>query len=70
MKVQGPWINEFKQSYWSKTLNWSPRPLDKGPRPKSGKLKINLHNTYFGRKINCFGPKNSVKKRAPDLENQ
>jgi hypothetical protein len=42
-------------------------PLDDGPRPKSGKLRLNLHGTCFGGKINWFGPKNSAKKRAPDL---
>jgi len=46
------------------------RPLDAGPRPKSGKLKLNLHGTCFGGKINWFGPKNSAKMRALDLENQ
>jgi hypothetical protein len=70
MRVQGPGTNEFKQSYWSKALNWSPRPLDKGPRPKSGKLRLNLHGTGSGGKINWFGPNNSAKRRAPDLENQ
>jgi hypothetical protein len=47
-----------------------PRPLDEGPRPKSDKLRLNLHGTCFGGKINWLGPKNSPKKRAPDLENQ
>jgi len=48
-----------------------PRPLDEGPRPKSGKLRLNLHGTCLGGKINWFGPKkNSAKRRAPDLENQ
>jgi hypothetical protein len=47
-----------------------PRPLDEGPRPKSGKLRLNLHGICFGGKINWFGPKNSAKRRAPDLENQ
>jgi hypothetical protein len=47
-----------------------PRPLDKGPRPKIGKLRVNLHGTCFGGKINWFWPKNSGKRRAPDLENQ
>jgi len=47
-----------------------PRLLDKDPRPKSGKLRLNLHGTCFGGKINWFGPKNSAKRRAPDLENQ
>jgi hypothetical protein len=46
------------------------RPLDARPRPKSGKLKLNLHGTCFGGKINLFGPKNSAKMRVPDLENQ
>jgi hypothetical protein len=46
-----------------------PRHLDEGPKPKSGKLKLNLHGTYFGGKINWFGPKNSDKRRALDLEN-
>ncbi len=45
-------------------------PLDKGPRPKSGKLRLNLHGTYFGGKINWFGLKNNAARRAPDLENQ
>ncbi len=45
-------------------------PLDEGPRSKSGKLRLNLHDTCFGGKINWFGQKNSAKTRAPDLENQ
>jgi len=47
-----------------------PRPLDEVSKPKSGKLRLNLHGTCFGGKINWFGPKNSAKRRAPDLENQ
>jgi len=35
-----------------------PRPLDEGARPKSGKLRLNLHGTYFRGKINWFRPKN------------
>jgi len=46
-----------------------PRPLDEGAKPKSGKLRLNLHGTGFGGKINWFGPKNSAKRRAPELEN-
>jgi len=38
-----------------------PRPLDKGPRPKSGKLRLNLHGTGFGGKINWFRPKKVPK---------
>jgi hypothetical protein len=30
----------------------------------------NLHGTCFEGKINWLGPKNSAKRRAPDLENQ
>ncbi len=37
---------------------------------KSGKWRLNLQGTYFGGKINWFGPKNIAKRRAPDLENQ
>ncbi len=47
-----------------------PRPLDECPRPKKNKLRLNLHGTCFVGKINGFGPKNSAKRRAPDLENQ
>jgi hypothetical protein len=47
-----------------------PRPLDEGSKPKSDKLRLNLHGTCIGGKINWFRPKNSVKRRAPDLENQ
>jgi hypothetical protein len=28
------------------------------------------YGTFFGGKINWFGPKNSAKRRVPDLENQ
>jgi hypothetical protein len=38
------------------------RLLDEGPRPKSDKLRLNLHGTCFGGKINWFGPKNSAKR--------
>jgi hypothetical protein len=42
--------------------------LDEGPRPKGGKLKQYPRGTYFGRKINWFRPKNSVKRRTFDLD--
>jgi len=61
---KGPGANEFKQSLLV------PRPLDEGPRPKSGKLRLNLHGTCLGGKINWFEPKNSAKRRAADLKNQ
>ncbi len=46
-----------------------PRLVNEGPRPKSDKLRLNLHGTYFGGKINWFEPKNGAKRRAPNLEN-
>jgi len=33
-----------------------PRPLEEGPRPKSGKSRQKLHGTFFGGKINWFRP--------------
>jgi hypothetical protein len=37
-----------------KSFNLVPRPLDEGPKPKSGKLRLNLHGTCFGGKsIGC-----------------
>jgi hypothetical protein len=44
-----------------------PRPLNEGPRPKNGKLRLIWH-TYFGGKFNWFGPKDNVKIRALYLE--
>ncbi len=32
------------------------------PRPKNGKLRLNLHGTYFGGKINWLGPKKTMLK--------
>jgi hypothetical protein len=36
----------------------------KGPRPTSDKLRLNLHSTYFGGKINWFKPPQKKNKRA------
>jgi hypothetical protein len=36
------------------------RFLNKGPRPKSGKLKLNYMAPILEGKINWFGPKNGV----------
>ncbi len=66
-KVQGTWIQEF---LLIKSFKLVPRPSDQGPRPKSGKLRLNLYGTCFGGKINRFGPKNSAKRRTPDFKNQ
>jgi hypothetical protein len=36
-------------------------PLDEGPRPKSGRLRLKLHGTCFGGKINWLDPKTVLK---------
>jgi hypothetical protein len=60
MRVQGPWTNGSSNLYWLKVLKLVPRPLDECPRPKKWqKLRLNLHGTCFGGKINWFRPKNS-----------
>jgi hypothetical protein len=33
-------------------LQIGPKALDEGPRPKSGKLRLDLYGTCFGGKIN------------------
>jgi hypothetical protein len=66
-KSEDQWIQTILLVKSFKSVPW---PLDKGPRPKSGKLKLNLHGTYFEGEINWFGPKNNAKGRAFDLENQ
>jgi len=40
-----------------------PRPLDEGPRPKSGKLRLNLHGIILeGKSIGC-NQKNEKKMK-------
>jgi hypothetical protein len=43
------------------SLKLVPRPLDEGPRPKNGKLRLNLRGTYFGGKINWLDQKTMLK---------
>jgi hypothetical protein len=38
-----------------------PRPLDEGPRPKSGKLGLNLHGTFLEGKSIGLDPKIMLK---------
>jgi hypothetical protein len=38
-------------------------PLDEGPRPKSGKSRLNLHRHKFGGKFDCFRPKKKELQR-------
>jgi hypothetical protein len=47
------------------SFKFVPRLLDDGPRPKSGKLRLNLHGTCLDGKL-----KNSAKRRAPVLEKE
>jgi hypothetical protein len=70
MRVQGLGTNEFKQSCWSKALNWSQRLSDEVPRPKSGKLRAKPTWHLFWRRNQLVWNKNSAKRRDPDLENQ
>jgi hypothetical protein len=58
------------KSYWSKALNWSQGLLGEGPRPKSDKLRLNLHTPILEGKSIGSDPKKSAKRRARDLENQ
>jgi hypothetical protein len=53
-KVQGPKIQAI---LLDESFKLVPRPLDEGPRPKSGKLRLSLHGTCFEGKINWLGPK-------------
>jgi hypothetical protein len=64
MRVQGPGTIEFKQILLVESFKLVPRPLDVGPRPKSGKLRLNLHGTCFGGKINWFRPKKQCSKES------
>jgi hypothetical protein len=41
-----------------------PLPLDEGPRPKSDKLRLNLHGTILERKSIGSKPKNELKKES------
>jgi hypothetical protein len=47
------------QSYWLRIINMDP----KGPRPTSEKLRLNLHGTCFGVKINWFRPPKKQKNK-------
>ncbi len=55
------------------TFKLVPKAFRQGSKTqKSGNLRLNLHGTSFGGKINWFGLKKKtvLKWRAPDLENQ
>jgi hypothetical protein len=41
-----------------------PRPLDEGPRPKSGKLRLNLNGNLFWRENQLVWAKKTVLKES------
>jgi hypothetical protein len=52
MRIQGPGTNKIQAILFVESFKLVPMPLDEGPTPKSGKLKLNLHGTCFeGRSI-------------------
>ncbi len=44
--------------------------MDEGPKPKSGKLRLNLHGTILEGKSIGWEKKREFKIKAHDLENQ
>jgi hypothetical protein len=44
--------------------------LDEGPRPKSGKLRLNLHVTIVEGKSIGLNPRKELTRRAHGLKNQ
>jgi hypothetical protein len=67
MRVQGPWINEFKKSYWLKTLNWSKAFKQKA---KTKKWQIEAKPTWhmFWKDNQLGHTKKNAKWRALNLE--
>jgi hypothetical protein len=48
-----------------------PWPLDKGPRPKRGKSRLNLHDTILeGKSIGPNQKEKRAQRRAHDLKMQ
>jgi hypothetical protein len=45
-----------------RVINWTPWPLDEGPRPKWDKLRLNLHGTILEGKSIGSNPKKKKKK--------
>jgi hypothetical protein len=61
--------NEIEQSYWMQATRNGPKAFIRGPRLKSGKLKLNLHRTILEKKLIGLNQKNK-KKTAHDLKNK
>jgi hypothetical protein len=68
MRVQGPGSNEIEQSYWMRVINWTHSLLDKDQRPKSGKLRINLHDTILEGKSSDSNPTKKKPYKNPKKE--
>jgi hypothetical protein len=51
MRVQGPGTNEFKQSYWSKALNWSQDQFRGGSKTKKWQIEANMAPVLEGKSI-------------------
>jgi hypothetical protein len=45
----------------AKSHKLDPRPLDEGPKPKSGKLRLNLHGSILKGKSIGSDPKIKIK---------
>jgi hypothetical protein len=59
---EGPRSDKIEQSYWMRTINWS---LDEGPRPKTGKSRLNLHGTILeGKSIGLNQKKHRAKMES------
>ncbi len=58
---EGLGFNEIEESYWLKAIKLDPWPLDEGPRPKSGKSRLNLHGSILERKLVDSDQKKEVK---------
>jgi hypothetical protein len=52
MTLQGPGSNAIDQSYRMGVINWTHDFKDEGPRPKSGKLRLNIPQHHFEGKMN------------------
>jgi hypothetical protein len=72
-------LNEGPSSkvQWNRTIlldeghKLDAHPLDESPRPKSGKLRLNLHGTILeGNSIDSDPKKKALKRKASDLKNQ
>jgi hypothetical protein len=55
-----------------RATNWTQGPLNEGPRPKSGKSRLNLNSTVSEGKSTVLRKKKkkTLKRRAHELKNQ